>query len=1477
MNCPEEWPLHTVCLLPESNKYVVRICREVKEEEIQTENYRVVVKYERAKSCVLPERWKDFKEQHIGPKLPPRRPEQQKPTASNQQQTSQYAWPPGPYGAMSGFYQNIPVNPQGDADRMQDSGDQKMKQGGMHQMHMYAQGQKEHEHQEGHPLITDPQHSPQHNFQFGLAGHGQYPPGFPRFAMPPIPPNIQSDRHNAPGGRNVPFGHGIHMPVPMFIDPQTGQMLPFPGPGLSKKRYQQADMGGHRQHSTRKPSPHNGEKFKGQTQEHGTMNEESAYNIEEQDMSEETPAKITVSKLPSTVDEPFLEMFFENVKKFGDGITVVHVDLDEEDASAIVQFDQPESVDIVLNKCPIKMMGKEIEVVVYKPKPSVPLCTIEVTGPRTIVCEEELEVLEMYFGSKRHSGGGDIDDIKYDSEMNMAVITFDKAEDAQNVVERGNHIIKKEKLNVSLHSPTGQPKKAYKTEEATENKPDKPRTIKVKGVDKSTSRDTVEFYFENPRRSGGGEIVNIRSDVEERDVLYITFKNKQDAIKVVERGHHKVDGKELSVSLYVTPTLPPTYENKILIKGLKSDTTHDCLYNFIQAKTGYKPDSIFWHAEQEDVVMVTFSDNQDFQKLEKIFGKTELEGASLKVYQVPISSCILVTNLPSEVTRDTVEFYFENTQKSGGGQVEKVVMNDDDTCLVYFADYSLTETVIGRKHVLSKQQLEVKRYQECLGRPEGEVCKRKLNLPDPLYMTDICPQKQKCLKASKYYRETLEKQLQSCHARVVLHTDGAGVTLKCTISKDLENCFKLVKTWKMEAEKCFDNFLNTIVVHQISVLQESWDETVERLESITRNGRDDVAVLLEKNDGIVTVVGNKRPVENVAKSIYEILQKIAEEAQIVKETFNSLKSLETRLLLVNKFPTKVVEMFPEVKVKINQEKNEILFEGSIANVRDAKLKLYETKSKYAQRSLENISTLSGGLLKAKQTKDYIVKKMKIQQVTGVWEIQGQALVIISTSEQTIDLCISIIRESIKEQCIGLTKSSASVMNSEAWQYKVEEWHSLYAGKAHIAVDDFMTKVEICSTDDIANELLDSVKIFLGSNTVLVENIPCNKHLHKLIEKHYKNEISQICKQLQSYHVSITFSEYNGCRICGTEDGIIKSKKLLNKLFDRVKQKDRTVAKPDLVNQMTTHCIMDDFSATERSIPHVISLKDGWDKEQNCNTLTTINEKRNKIKVKASCKAYDNRKVYTAVGDKADMPVQVLVSAADETISLSEGLGKALTLKEKLKADYIVHVIGPVWRGGENNEEDMLEEAVFKCMQQASEKGATSMAIPAISCGAFEYPVKQGTRTIVKAMKNFFNEVQESHISDIYLCDVKCNTVDSFTDALKSEFGNIQIVDESEEEDNGSYLGLSPQYRSVYYSRQQMAEMGSDDVHDDEYYTSSVPAPSYKNKILIRGLKPTTTQDCLFNFIESKTGSIPDTMDYHAEQKDVVMVTFTENP
>lgn len=69
----------------------------------------------------------------------------------------------------------------------------------------------------------------------------------------------------------------------------------------------------------------------------------------------------------------------------------------------------------------------------------------------------------------------------------------------------------------------------------------------------------------------------------------------------------------------------------------------------------------------------------------------------------------------------------------------------------------------------------------------------------------------------------------------------------------------------------------------------------------------------------------------------------------------------------------------------------------------------------------------------------------------------------------------------------------------------------------------------------------------------------------------------------------------------------------------------------------------------------------------------------------------------------------------------------------LPARYIVHAVGPVWSGGERQEEELLRSCYREALKLASEVGARSIAFPAISCGAYRLPVEQAARVAAEAI------------------------------------------------------------------------------------------------------------------------------------------------
>jgi O-acetyl-ADP-ribose deacetylase (regulator of RNase III) len=63
----------------------------------------------------------------------------------------------------------------------------------------------------------------------------------------------------------------------------------------------------------------------------------------------------------------------------------------------------------------------------------------------------------------------------------------------------------------------------------------------------------------------------------------------------------------------------------------------------------------------------------------------------------------------------------------------------------------------------------------------------------------------------------------------------------------------------------------------------------------------------------------------------------------------------------------------------------------------------------------------------------------------------------------------------------------------------------------------------------------------------------------------------------------------------------------------------------------------------------------------------------------------------------------------------------------LPARYVIHTVGPIWRGGDNNEDELLAACHRNALELAASLGCTTITFPAISTGAFGFPVDRAAR------------------------------------------------------------------------------------------------------------------------------------------------------
>lgn len=78
----------------------------------------------------------------------------------------------------------------------------------------------------------------------------------------------------------------------------------------------------------------------------------------------------------------------------------------------------------------------------------------------------------------------------------------------------------------------------------------------------------------------------------------------------------------------------------------------------------------------------------------------------------------------------------------------------------------------------------------------------------------------------------------------------------------------------------------------------------------------------------------------------------------------------------------------------------------------------------------------------------------------------------------------------------------------------------------------------------------------------------------------------------------------------------------------------------------------------------------------------------------------------------------------------------ITTGGNLKARYVIHTVGPIYRNGAQGEERLLASAYSNSLKLAGKKGVQSISFPAISCGVYGYPLSEAARIALRACVDF---------------------------------------------------------------------------------------------------------------------------------------------
>jgi O-acetyl-ADP-ribose deacetylase (regulator of RNase III) len=106
----------------------------------------------------------------------------------------------------------------------------------------------------------------------------------------------------------------------------------------------------------------------------------------------------------------------------------------------------------------------------------------------------------------------------------------------------------------------------------------------------------------------------------------------------------------------------------------------------------------------------------------------------------------------------------------------------------------------------------------------------------------------------------------------------------------------------------------------------------------------------------------------------------------------------------------------------------------------------------------------------------------------------------------------------------------------------------------------------------------------------------------------------------------------------------------------------------------------------------------------------------------------------------------------------------ITSGGNLKAKFVVHTVGPVWRGGLQNEPKLLRLAYRNCLKLAVQKGLKTVAFPYISTGAYGYPTEEAAQVALKAVVDFLKS--DDNLERVTFVLFSQHDLDIYVKALK---------------------------------------------------------------------------------------------------------------
>ncbi|KAG9468419.1 hypothetical protein GDO78_022780 [Eleutherodactylus coqui] len=896
-------------------------------------------------------------------------------------------------------------------------------------------------------------------------------------------------------------------------------------------------------------------------------------------------------------------------------------------------------------------------------------------------------------------------------------------------------------------------------------------------------KNKLLLHFQSKKKSNGGEC-EIRDLDSSRGYILIYFRDEGVTVKA-EHGEKATAGSRSS---------------RVLIENVQDSCSADLLNLLVEKVSERDVDTDFYLEIIPELksAVITFTCDIDIQGgfIGQFSDHPTVTQHNLRAKCLEESRMIWAEGLTPNTSEEMIALYFENP-KYGGGSIERMEMIADlGAALITFESEEVVKSVLRKSHNINKKAISVFPYYPSIGeclygkKPPLVESPHPVEFPLNMYLIEFFSNNPKI-------KQDIESHLGNHHCEVQWPApDCQEPVVRLSVPRELlaqyRKMAKIAPNWNKKVHDEFSRLMSKYEVRDCDVKNAVWEVLKEKLSSPTYNRIFFKADMVAEK---VFLVGLLEDLIKTESSFKELVDKKTNKLMQVEDAVPIEPDIY-KFLYTSHLERSLQKDSSNLKMEYDSTTRNVILCGTKAEVQNAKCKILSAKQDMKSRAVNQDPQIIQFLLAAdKQKLSSII--FTRNNINAMMEVRKSDVLLMASFEKDIAEAekqmkndLACRRISLKDQRViqtpewdNLKKTVTTQLNVETMTVAIEAL--LAEAASEVVISGLFSSVQT------AHQQIDQ---FLKENTeVQVDIVVKSRAVMKVIEN--KKILDAIKDNVNVSKKNIIIS------LSGPEQRVQNEEKHLRSFLSELHYETLYIDKPGAKK----FCIENEEQHTNNmwlKYSCVICLQKDGDgeaaalemnlKEPYCHVMLPNGVKiavykdnpyHHKVDVAVIAASDDLKPIGQLVESLLNDAVRAECESVIQEEKKLEAGDSIITNAGNLPCKQLIHAVSPKWdKKSSSKSERQLRKAIKSGLDQAAEKGHSSIAISASSFVACEYPVDICTECIVTSIKQHMeNQQGTSSIRYIHLVDSEDDIVKAFTHFLSEEYEEKNIKFSSKQE------------------------------------------------------------------------------------------------